>query len=125
MICQQLHGVRMGAVVAAVAGRAADHCGGTDQFGQCFVGAVFLSVVSHFEQVRPQVRGINAVIARHIGVPRQQNPGTPVIQPQDETVVVHAGIQRVQPLEERTANVCTIIQRIYFVRKGQLFFCRG
>ena len=23
------------------------------------------------------------------------------------------------------ANVCTIIQRIYFVRKGQLFFCRG
>jgi len=81
----------------------------------------------HFEIDKEKCIGWvgHAVTARHIGVTRQQNPAIPVIQPQNETVVVHAGIQRVQPLEERTANVCTIIQRIYFVRKGQLFFCRG
>ena len=54
MICQQLHGIRMGAVVAAVAGCAAHHRPGSDGLDLFCRNTVPLAVVAHFEQVRRQ-----------------------------------------------------------------------
>lgn len=52
-----------------------------------------LTVMADLEEVRPQVRGIDAAVLLPVGVAWQEDAGASVVQEQYETEVVHPGVQ--------------------------------
>ena len=58
-------------------------------------------MVAHFKEMGVQGSGIDAAVAQDIGVAGQQDAGAPVVQLQDQTEIVHPGVQSRQLPQER------------------------
>ena len=95
-----MQGIRVGAVVAPVTRSTAYHGGRADFVRKRLVGAVDLPMMADFEQDGAQLFVCDAAVAGEVGVAGQQDTGIPVIQPQDQAVIVHARVQCGQLLQK-------------------------
>ena len=94
----QQPGIR--AVIPAVAGRAADHDLWGNGLQNFLVRPVPLSVVTHLENLGPQGLPGNLAVTAGVGIAGKQDTDAPEVQAQDQTVIVHRGIQGIQTVQE-------------------------